>query len=347
MMQVKKEGIILEKTALGFECEGVLNPAVIYYNNEIHLFYRAVSKGNYSSIGYCILSTPLTVKTRSDAPLLFPQFDYEKQGMEDPRIVQIDNFFYLSYTAYDGINAMGALAISKNLFEFEKKGIIVPQITFNHFSHLASAKDTIGEKYLRYNDPKKNPDISDHAPLLWDKNLIFFPERIQGKLYFIHRIKPDILITSINEIEELTVEFWEKYFLHFNNSIMLAPKYDHEVSYVGGGCPPIKTAKGWLIIYHGVHDTIQGYIYAACAALFDLNNPQIEIARLPYALFKPEEKWELKGTVNNVCFPSGALVQDGTLYLYYGAADERIGCASVNLNDLLNELLLYTGKNEN
>lgn len=52
MMQVKKEGIILKKTSLGFECEGVLNPAVIYYNNEIHLFYRAVSKGNYSSIGY-------------------------------------------------------------------------------------------------------------------------------------------------------------------------------------------------------------------------------------------------------------------------------------------------------
>ena len=52
MLAVKKEGILLQKTQLGFECEGVLNPAVISYNNSIHIFYRAVAKGNYSSIGY-------------------------------------------------------------------------------------------------------------------------------------------------------------------------------------------------------------------------------------------------------------------------------------------------------
>jgi predicted GH43/DUF377 family glycosyl hydrolase len=72
----------------------------------------------------------------------------------------------------------------------------------------------------------------------------------------------------------------------------------------------------------------------------DLQNPQIEIARLPYPLFKPEFSWELKGEVNNVCFPTGAVVFDDTLYIYYGAADERIACASLSLSDLLTELLL-------
>jgi predicted GH43/DUF377 family glycosyl hydrolase len=52
-------------------------------------------------------------------------------------------------------------------------------------------------------------------------------------------------------------------------------------------------------------------VYSACAALLDLENPKIEIARLPYPLFKPEEKWELKGEVNNVCFPTGTVVEDG------------------------------------
>jgi predicted GH43/DUF377 family glycosyl hydrolase len=120
----------------------------------------------------------------------------------------------------------------------------------------------------------------------------------------------------------------------------MAPKYKHEVSYIGGGCPPIETKEGWLLIYHGVHDTVKGYVYTACAALVDLENPQQELARLPYALFKPVEEWELKGEVNNVCFPTGSVQIDDTLYIYYGAADEQIACASLNISELLKELLL-------
>ena len=66
----------------------------------------------------------------------------------------------------------------------------------------------------------------------------------------------------------------------------------------------------------------------------DIKEPQIEIARLPYPIFKPEEIWELKGEVNNVCFPSGAEVFDNILYIFYGAADERIACASMSLSGL-------------
>jgi predicted GH43/DUF377 family glycosyl hydrolase len=111
------------------------------------------------------------------------------------------------------------------------------------------------------------------------------------------------------------------------------------VSYVGGGCPPIETEAGWLIIYHGVHDTINGYVYSACAALFDLVNPQLELARLPYPLFFPEKTWELKGEVNNVCFPTGSVLIEDKLFIYYGAADERIAVASVSLAELLTALL--------
>lgn len=341
MIQVKKEGILLEKTTLSFENEGVLNPAAIKEGNFVHLFYRAVSTGNYSSIGYCKLEGPFKVIERSETSILVPQFDYESHGVEDPRIVKIDDFYYLSYTAYDGVNALGALAISKDLKQWEKYGIIVPQLTYDEFNYIAKFKNTLNEKYIRYNAHDHIFENRDKKVLLWDKNLIFFPRRINHKLYFLHRIKPDIqIVVGVDNLQDLTPEFWQNYFLHFNENIVLSPKYAHEVSYIGGGCPPIETAEGWLMIYHGVQDSLKGYVYSACAALLDLENPQIEIARLPYPLFEPEKVWELKGEVNNVCFPTGTALFDDTLYIYYGAADERIAYASVSISALLKELLL-------
>src|ERR1035437_8978767 len=129
MIEVKKEGILLSKTELEFENEGVLNPAAIREGDSVHIFYRAVQMGNRSSIGYCRLDGPLTVAERWNKPILVPEFDYESQGVEDPRIVKIDDLYYMTYSAYDGINARGALATSKDLIHFKKKGIIVPQMT--------------------------------------------------------------------------------------------------------------------------------------------------------------------------------------------------------------------------
>ncbi|GGH14440.1 hypothetical protein FAZ19_07475 [Sphingobacterium alkalisoli] len=63
---------------------------------------------------------------------------------------------------------------------------------------------------------------------------------------------------------------------------------------------------------------------------------------LPYPLFKPEAEWELAGEVNNVCFPSGHALFADTLYIYYGAADEQIACASVSISALITELLTFS-----
>ncbi|MEY3422683.1 MAG: hypothetical protein RIR48_3008 [Bacteroidota bacterium] len=339
MIKVTKHGVILEKTHHVFENEGVLNPAVIVHDDQIHMFYRAVSLGNHSTIGYCILDSVFSVVYRQSFPLIGPEFDYESKGLEDPRIVKIDDTFYLSYTAYNGTNALGAVAISKNLKDWEKKGIVVPQVTYQTFTNLAASHENLNEKYLRYNEHERSFDTVDEDVLIWDKNLIFFPRRIDGKLCFLHRIKPDIqILVSINDLEDLTRDFWKKYLSDFNSHIILSPKYDHELSYIGGGCPPIETKAGWLVIYHGVHDSLNGFVYSACAALLALDDPQKEIARLPYPLFYPEFNWELKGEVNNVCFPTGAIVIKEILYIYYGAADERIACASVDINLLINEL---------
>jgi predicted GH43/DUF377 family glycosyl hydrolase len=347
MIKVKKEGVILEKTSFNFEKEGVLNPGVIKEGNTVHMFYRAVSEGNYSDIGYCKLDGPMKINSREQKPVLFPEFDYESHGVEDPRLVKIEGLYYLSYTAYDGINALGALATSTDLVNWEKQGIIVPQITYIEFSGLTTSKGIIKEKYSRYNNYAGFMEDSKQRLFMWDKNLIFFPRRIQGKLYFLHRVKPDIqIVVGIQALNELTHEFWQDYFSHIKDYIVLSPKYPHEISYVGGGCPPVETASGWLFIYHGVFDSAKGYVYTACAALLDLINPSKEIARLPYPLFIPDRSWELHGEVNNVCFPTGTALFGDTLYIYYGAADERIAVASVNLSDLVKELLLNPTINE-
>ena len=344
MINVKKEGVILTKSATGFDHDGVLNPAVIMEDGLIHLFYRAVRKGNYSSIGYCNMISPLVINERSNTPVLYPQFDYESHGVEDPRIVKIEDMYYMSYTAYDGVNALGALAVSKDLLHFDKLGLIAPQFTYEEFSHLAEAKGAINEKYLRYNEHEQVKEKDGKKIFIWVKNLIFFPRKINDKFYFLHRVRPDIQLVCVDELSDLNTDFWQKYFLHLDEHIVLKPKHEHEVSYIGGGCPPIETDHGWLLIYHGVHDTVKGYVYTACAALLDLEDPLKEISRLPYALFQPEFSWELKGEVNNVCFPTGTVLIADTLYNYYGAADEQIACASVSISELLDELLLFKKK---
>lgn len=341
MIAVNKLGILLDKTDNFFESEGVLNPGVIKVEDTIHLFYRAVAKDNYSTIGYCTLSAPMTVRTRCNKPVLIPQAEYEFQGLEDPRIVYIEGTYYMCYTAFNGINALSCLATSTDLIHWKKHGIIVPQITYEEFRHFTESEGTIHEKYIRFNDYQKSHEKQDRKIFMWDKNLVFFPRKINNKFYFLHRIKPDIqIVVAIEKLEDLSIEFWQDYFFHFDEFVVLSPKYDHEVSYIGSGCPPIGTEEGWLIIYHGVHDTVKGYVYSACAALLDLKNPQKEISRLPYPLFFPEKEWELKGEVNNVCFPTGAIVEGDTLYIYYGAADERIAVAALSLKELLKEMAL-------
>ena len=208
MVHVKREGILLEKTPLAFENEGVLNPAVIREGEFVHIFYRAVSIGYHSTIGYCELRGLFNVVERSEMPVIFPQYDYESQGVEDPPIVKIDDLYYLSYTAYDGVNALGALATSKDLIHWEKQGLIVPQITYNEFNYLANSKNKLNEKYHRYNEHDRISKNSGRKVLLWDKNLIFFPRKINNKFCFLHRIKPDIqIVVTVSNLKELTPQF--------------------------------------------------------------------------------------------------------------------------------------------
>lgn len=337
MIKVKKEGIVLRPTNLNFENEAVLNPGCIKVGNEVHMFYRAYSKKNLSTIGYCKLKGPLKVVERMEEPLLCPEHKYEK-NLEDPRVVFLNGKYYLTYAAYDGYNLRIAYATSKDLKNWKKGGIILPDMTYDEVEdHFRHCKKQLKERYFLFESYFK--DIVGKKVLLWNKDHFFFPKKIKGKFALIHRILPDMQVIYFKDFKDITKRFWINYLKNLSKYVVLESTYWYESRNIGGGCPPIETDKGWLIIYHAVDDMYRGKIYRAGAALLDKKDPTKVIGHLDYPLFGPSKRWEKSGYMDNVVFPSGAAVFGKKLYIYYGAADKYIAAASLNLKELIKELV--------
>lgn len=334
MVNIRSEGVVLKKRPFEFESNGVLNPGCIEYEGVTHMFYRAVRDGNYSSVGYCQLNGKEIIK-RLAHPIIVPEHEYEKHGVEDPRITKIGDTFYILYTAYDGYNARVALITTKNMIHFEKHGLISPQMTYADAEDIFN-KTGVSEKYIFFESQIK--EINGPGIMLWEKDAVLFPEKINGKFAMLHRILPGIQIAYFESFTDLNNKYWKKYLSELNKHVVLDPKYPHENRYIGSGCPPIKTGDGWLLIYHTVEITLTDRIYHASAALLDLEHPEKEISRLKQPLFSPDKTWEKKGVMNNVVFPTGAVVKGDDLYIYYGAADDCIGLKIVSISELLTEL---------
>ncbi len=337
MINIESKGIILEKTERDFESQAVLNPACIEVNGITHMFYRAVRPGNFSSIGYCQIKDG-RVLSRSQKPCLVPEYDYEAHGLEDPRVVFFEGKYYLFYTVYDGRNARIAYATSADLVHFEKQRLLSPQISYDQAGKIFR-KVKLKDEYLYFQNLCQATNGKD--VLLWDKNAFIFPRRINGLIALVHRILPDIQIAYAKSFEDFTQEYWLDYLSNLKKYIVLEPRLPFGRK-IGGGCPPIETPDGWLLIYHSIADTLEGIVYYASAALLDLDDPTKVLASLPYPLFSPKEPWEKIGDFNNVVFPTGAVVKKGRLYIYYGAADRVIGVKSIELNALIGELKAVT-----
>ena len=336
MVQVKKLGVVLEPTDNLFERTAVLNPGIWQEGNRIHMFYRALDEDHCSTIGYAMLDGPTNVQKRWDEPLLMGEYAYESKGMEDPRIVKIGDIFHMFYVAHDGKNAVTAYATSEDLRFFSKKGIISPLISYREFDHLKNElrlKDAYSF-FASYYKESVGEDV-----LIWHKDVFPFPRKIQGRYVLLHRILPDIQIAFFDNFDQLQQkEFWLEELKKLPEHVILENKHWFESRNIGGGCPPIETPEGWLIIFHAVEEKNQGRAYHACAALLDKDNPLKVIGRLHEPLFSPEEEWETQGFVSNVVFPTGTALFGDTLYIYYGAADKRIAVATVSLSELLFEM---------
>lgn len=334
MINIQNKGIILEKTEENFENQAVSNPGCVKIGDTVHMLYRAVRKDNFSTIGYCKIKD-FTVIERLREPVLFPENDYEKQGIEDPRIVEIDGLYYVFYTAYDGKNALVAYATTKDFRDFKKHGVISPDISYESALEIFR-KNKFPLGYIQFG--KRYQRVHGKTVKLWDKDMFLFPRKINGKFVLIHRIMPGIQRLFIDNLSELNENFWLRHLEKLPDNSLLEPKFWYETWKIGGGCPPIETEEGWIFIYHGVEQNASEKIYHASAALLDKNDPGKVIGRLRNPLFSPVEAWEREGDVNNVVFPTAAYLEGNELVVFYGAADKRIAAKIIDLKNLLSEL---------
>jgi predicted GH43/DUF377 family glycosyl hydrolase len=307
MIKYKRHGIIMKPLTDILGKFARFNPGVVEKNGVVHLLYRATNSdisdhANYiSSIGYAKLDVQGNILYDSNEKVIYPTLPEEVKGCEDPRIVRFEESYYIFYTAYDGETARVAVARTDDFKSYQKLGVIMHD--------------------------------------LFDKDAFIFPERINGKIAYIHRIEPSIQLDYFNSIEELiSDEKWVDYSKRVDSSTIMRSCYEWEEHKIGGSAPPLKTDKGWLFLYHGVD---KNSVYRSSAALLSLNNPSKVTARIPYPLLEPEEEYELFGDVNNVVFPEGAYIYNDEVYIYYGAADKYIALAKVGLNELLDELCRY------
>jgi beta-1,2-mannobiose phosphorylase / 1,2-beta-oligomannan phosphorylase len=342
MLKVKREGILLRPTKIAFEDLATLNPGVYQDGDYVHVLYRAVNKRNVSSIGYAKLKGPMEIIERWEKPIFKPQYDYEKRGLEDPRITKFGNELLMTYVAHDGKNAQIAYMRGKDVFDLKRGGIISPQITYKRAAKLMSFSK-IKDDYFWFSSYYEK--YAGKNVLIWEKDGVFFPEKIRGKFALLHRILPDIQQARVENLEMYKdAEYWHNHLHHIGQHVVLEKTFGWEERHVGAGAPPIKTKYGWLLIYHGAAERNKGRIYNAGAALLDLKDPKKVLARLPYPILRPDEEYEHHGQVSNVVFPTGTAIFHGRLFIYYGAADTYIAVASVGFNALLKELLKYKVK---
>ena len=164
-----------------------------------------------------------------------------------------------------------------------------------------------------------------------NRNGVLFPRKINGKYAILHR-PSDRGHTPFGDIFYATSPDLVHWGTH---RFVFGPRGGWQATKVGPGPAPIETPEGWLMIYHGVWSSCNGYLYYAGAALLDLEKPWKVRYRTKDYLLAPTELYERVGDVPNVVFPSSAVLIGDTLRLYYGCADTCISVAEAKLPELI------------
>jgi predicted GH43/DUF377 family glycosyl hydrolase len=170
-----------------------------------------------------------------------------------------------------------------------------------------------------------------------DKDAALFPRRFEGRWALLHRPVP----------VRGSAHIWLSYspdLRHWGELSLVLPAREGawwDAGKIGLGPPPLETPEGWLIMYHGVHQTAGGSIYRAGLALLDLEDPRLVIRRSDEWILGPRESYELVGDVSQVVFPTGWVVNEAAdeLRLYYGAADTSVCLATARLSEVLDYVL--------
>jgi len=352
------------------EAEGVLNPAAVRgRDGELYLFPRLVARGNYSRIGIARVrfndeGDPVGVERLGIA--LEPSEPYEKRpdggGVEDPRMTWFEpaQRYVMTYTAWSPDGPRIAVAISKDLFTWERLGLVRfgdGPIDFNGVDN----KDAVVF-------PRLVPDLYGvpslaliHRPLfpgtmpqeVWAEAREELPEGAgpadtgpaaaaaeQSERERHRRLRHESIWLSYcqNPLEPAHLCRFE------NHHRLLSPRASWERIKVGVGTPPILTRHGWLVVYHGVGGRLDRtkVHYSAGALVLDAEHPEQIRYRSPHPILAPGVE-EHQGIVPDVVFPTGAdqridLGQPDRIDVYFGMADDRIGVGVLHVPEALPEM---------
>lgn len=296
-----------------WEAQAVFNGCPVKDKNGYHLLYRALSfqqkhkkdTMELSTIGYAHSDDGYSF-AGDRRQLIAPEKEWEQYGCEDPRVTKIDDTYYITYTALSD-------------YPHTPAGIKIG---------IATTKDF------------KKIDAKHQVTYFNSKAMAIFPERINGKIVAILTINTDkppvrIMTAEFDTPEQMwDKKYWDAWLedldahtLHFQRSLE-----DH----IEIGAPPVKTKDGWLLAYSYIRDYKTDHpIFGIETALLDLEDPVKVVGRSVDPLIKPEEIYEQYGIVKNITFPSGLLLEDDEVRLYYGAADTVCAVATLSLKELL------------
>lgn len=276
--------------------------AVRHEGNVVYLNDRTCRLKTSSHFRRIILDkTGFEVESVEEEPAFTGTHEEGQFGVEDPSITKIGGRYYLAYVSVSlNEGVCTSLAVSKNLADWERKGIIFRE---------------------------QNKDVT------------LFPEKIRGEYVALHRpegffkfSRPSIWISHSQDLQ-----YWGK-----EKSIMQPRPDSWESERIGAGTSPLKTREGWLEIYHGVQKIGKHRIYSAGAALLGRKNPEKVLARSPKnrPLFWPEKKYEKTGFVNNVVFPSEAILglDKRHLLVFCGAGDRITTVKKVAIEGVMNQM---------
>ena len=331
------------------EVEGVLNPAVVRGpDGKLYIFPRLVAKNNYSRIGIARVifnegGDPVDVERLGIA--LEPETDYEKHkdggGCEDPRITYVKpvEHYIMTYTAFGPNGPRIAMARSKDLFNWERLGLV----SFFPYEQIDDKDASFFPVDLP--SPHNHKSIALlHRPLFHGTNAneIVKNEDIHPRDMY----KESIWISYFNLIggKQTSLEN-VKFTSHHRLAQPVEPWEDIKI---GGGAPPILTKHGWLLIYHGVRkrdDCTQErpkFCYSAGAMILSEIAPQKILYRSREPILFPKLPDEKNGTVADVVFPTGTdrrddIGQPNRIDVYYGMADDKIGVAKLEIPDKMPE----------
>jgi beta-1,4-mannooligosaccharide/beta-1,4-mannosyl-N-acetylglucosamine phosphorylase len=179
--------------------------------------------------------------------------------------------------------------------------------------------------------------LIDNAFLPYNRNGVLFPRKIGDKFAMYSR-PSDTGHTPFGDIfysESPDLIHWGRH------RFVMAPKpWTWQSTKIGAGPTPIETSEGWLLFYHGVLTSCNGFVYSFGAALLDLERPWKVIYRSAPYLLSPQRLYECVGDVPNVVFPCAALADSATdrIALYYGCADTVTGLAFGYVHEVLDFL---------